>query len=57
MIPTRRQIGVKLSTIEDGMPKETIGEQLQEMQDKADFISKLQRELLKDIQAFKLSCL
>ena len=29
-------------TIEDGMPKRTIGEQLQEMQDKAYFISKLQ---------------
>ena len=28
-------------TIEDGMPKGTIGEQLQEMQDKADVISKL----------------
>ena len=45
------------STIEGGMPKRTIGEQLQEMQDKADFISKLQLELRKDIQAFKLSCL
>ena len=39
-------------TIEDGMPKGTIGEQLQEMQDKADVISKLQWELQKDIQAF-----
>ena len=44
-------------TIVDGMPKRTIGEQLQEMQDKAYFISKLQRKLRKDIQAFKVSCL
>ena len=43
--------------IEDGMPKGTIGEQLQEMQDKADVISELQRELQKVIQTFKLSCL
>ena len=42
-------------SIEDGMPKRTIGEQLQKIQDKADVISKLQRELQKDIQAFKLS--
>ena len=42
-------------TIEDGMPKRTIGEQLQKIQDKADNISKLQQELQKDIQAFKLS--
>jgi hypothetical protein len=43
--------------MEDGMPKRTIAEQLQKMQDKADVISKLQRELQKDIQAFKPSCL
>jgi len=42
-------------TIEDGMPKRTIGEQLQKIQDKADVVSKLQQELQKDIQAFKLS--
>ena len=35
--------------MEYGMPKGSIGEQLQEMQDKADVISKLQRELQKDI--------
>ena len=44
-------------TIEDGIPKGTIAEQLQKMQDKADEISKLQRELQKDIQAFKFSSL
>ena len=33
------------STVKDGMPKGTIAEQLQKMQDKADVISKLQREL------------
>ena len=33
------------STMEDGMPKCTIAEQLQKLQDKADIISKLQREL------------
>ena len=36
------------------MPKLTNTEQLQKMQDKADAISKLQRELQKDIQAYKL---
>ena len=39
------------------MPKCTIAEQLQKMQDKADVISKLQQELQKDIQAFKFSSL
>ena len=43
------------STMEDGMPKLTNTEQLQKMQDKADVLSKLQRELQKDIQAYKLS--
>ena len=43
------------STMEDGMPKLTNTEQLQRMQDKADAISKLQRELQNDIQAYKLS--
>ena len=43
------------STMEDGMPKLTNAEQLQKMQDKADAISKLQRELQRDIQAYKLS--
>ena len=43
------------STIEDGMPKGTIAEQLQKMQDKANIISKLQRELWKEIQAFEPS--
>ena len=37
------------------MPKLTNAEQLQKMQDKADVKSKLQRELQKDIQAYKLS--
>ena len=43
------------STTEDGMPKCTIAEQLQKMQDKADVISKLQQVFWKDIQAFKIS--
>ena len=43
------------STSEDGIPKGTFGEQLQKMQDKADVIFKLQRELWQDIQIFKLS--
>ncbi len=47
--------GKDRSTMEDGMPKCTTAEQLQKMQDKADAISKLQRELQKDIQAYKLS--
>ena len=38
--------------MEDGMPKLTNAEQLQKLQDKADVISKLQRELQKDIQAY-----
>ena len=37
------------------MPKHTIAEQLQKMQDKADVICKLQLKLRKDIHAFKLS--
>ena len=37
------------STSEDSMPKGTIGEQIQKMQDKADVIVKLQRELQQDI--------
>ena len=36
------------------MPKLTNAEQLQKMQEKADAISKLQQELQKDIQAYKL---
>jgi hypothetical protein len=43
------------STSEDGMTKGTTGEQIQKMQDKADFIFKLQRELQQDIQVFKLN--
>ena len=43
------------STSDDGMPKLTITEQLQRMQDKADAISKLQWEFQNDIQAYKLS--
>jgi len=43
------------STIEDGRTHGTIAEQLQKMQDMADVISKLQLELRKDIQEFKLS--
>jgi hypothetical protein len=42
-------------TMEDGMPKLTKAEQLQTMQDKSDVIIELQRELQKDIQAYKLS--
>ena len=42
-------------TMEDGMPKHTIAEQIQKMQDKADVISNLQLELRRDIHAFKLS--
>ena len=38
---------------EDGMTKETTGEQIQKMQDKADFIVQLQRELQQDIQVLK----
>ena len=37
------------------MPKRTIAEQLQKMQNKADVISNLQLEFWKDIHAFKLS--
>jgi hypothetical protein len=40
-------------TSEDGMKKGTTGKQIQKMQDKADFTSKLQRELQQDIQVFK----
>ena len=43
------------STMEDGMPKLTKTEQLQIMQDKSDVIIKLQRELQKDIQDYKLT--
>ena len=43
--PTDNCAGFSDITIEDSMPKRTIGEQLQEMQDKADVISKLQRKL------------
>ena len=42
------------SKSEDSMPKEDIGKQIQDMQDKAVFISKLQRELQQEIHAFKL---
>ena len=37
------------------MPKRTIAEQIQKMQDKADVIRNLQLELQRDIHAFKLS--
>ena len=47
--------GKDRSTMEDGMPKHTIAEQLQKMQDKADVISNLQLELRKDIHTFKPS--
>jgi oligoribonuclease (3'-5' exoribonuclease) len=43
------------STLDDGMPKLTSIEQLQRMQDKAEAISNLQRELQNNIQAYKLS--
>ena len=43
------------STSEDDMTKGTTGEQIQKMQDKADFISKLHHELQQDIQVFKLN--
>ena len=39
------------------MPKGDIGKQIQDMQDKTDFISKLQQELWQEIHAFKLKCL
>jgi hypothetical protein len=42
------------ATMKDGMPKLTKTEQLQIMQDKADVIAMLQRELQKDIQDYKL---
>ena len=42
------------SKSEDSMSKGGIGKQIQDMQDKADFISKLQQELRQEIQAFKL---
>jgi hypothetical protein len=42
------------SKSEDSMPKGDIGKQIQDMQDKADFISKIQRELRQEIHAFKL---
>ncbi len=41
--------------MEDGMPKLTKAEQLQIMQDKSDVIIKLQRELQKYIQDYKLT--
>jgi hypothetical protein len=41
-------------TMKDSMPNLTKTEQLQIMQDKADNIAKLQRELQKDIQDYKL---
>jgi hypothetical protein len=41
-------------TMKDSMPNLTKTEQLQIMQDKADTIAKLQRELQKDIQDYKL---
>ncbi len=43
------------STVEDGMPKLTKTEQLQIMQDKSDVIIKIQWELQKDIQDYKLT--
>jgi len=43
------------ATMEDGMPKLTKTEQLQIMQDKSDVIIKLQRELQKEIQDYKLT--
>ena len=43
------------STMEDGMPNLTKTEQLQIMQDKSDVIIKLQLELQKDIQDYKLT--
>ena len=43
------------STMENGIPKLTNAVQIQKMQDKADVICKLQRELQKDVQAYKLS--
>ena len=42
------------STMNGVIPKLTNAEQLQKMQEKADAISKLQQELQKDIQAYKL---
>jgi hypothetical protein len=44
-----------VSKNENIMPQETIGKQIQKIQDKADIISKLQRELKQDIQVFKLN--
>jgi hypothetical protein len=43
------------TTMEDGMPKLTKAGQLQIMQGKSDVIIKLQRELQKDIQDYKLA--
>ena len=43
------------TTMEDGMPKLTKAGQLQIMQGKSDVIIKLQRELQKDIQDYKLT--
>jgi hypothetical protein len=45
----------KIGISPDGMPKLINTDQLQRMQDKADAISKLQRELQNYIQAYKLS--
>ena len=46
--------GEDRSKSEDSMPQGDSGKQIQDMQDKADFISKLQRELQQEVQAFKL---
>jgi len=43
------------SMSKDSTPKGTWGKQIQDLQDRADAISKLQQELKRDIQVFKVN--